>query len=85
MDPIAKDGFELRGNFSQPAIGGDWTLSVSLVKTDLAAIDASDQTATFTCSSRVPFNEAPDEAAATAKLQELVDLAHDQFVPAPAP
>ncbi len=83
MAPIPKDGFEIRGSITQSQIGGDWTLSVYIAKADLAAIDDPDESATFTLSSKVPFNEAPDEVSIEGKLQGLVDHVFDNFVPAP--
>jgi hypothetical protein len=85
MTPIEKNGFEIRGSITQPEIGGDWTFAASIFKKNIALIDDPDETATFACSCKVPFNEAPDETAAQAKLQDLVDLVYDQFVPTPAP
>ena len=83
MTPVDKDGFQIRGSIYQPSIGADWTISVSLYRADLAAIDDADESATFTASSKVPFNEAGDEAAITVKLQALVDMVFDTYVPAP--
>jgi hypothetical protein len=81
MTPVPKDGFEIRGTITQPAIGADWSLSANIIKTDLDAIDDPDETATFSASAKVPFNEAPDEASVTAKLQDLVDMIYDRYVP----
>jgi hypothetical protein len=84
-DPVEKDGFRINASLSSPAEGANWALSVSTQLVDAAVVDDNDEAARFTASSlTVPFNEAPDLASATAKLQALVDLVFDQFIPAQA-
>jgi hypothetical protein len=83
MTPIEKDGFRISGSISQPALNADWTLTAWIQVADAAVVDDPDETATFNVSTKVPFNEAPNEAAVTAKLQGLVDHVFDNFVPTP--
>lgn len=81
--PIPKDGWEIRGTVSQSALDADWVMSVSLYRADVSVIADEDESATFSCSTRIPFNEAPNEAAMQAELQKLVDYVFDNRVPTP--
>lgn len=84
-EPILKNGFRINASMSSASQGADWVFSVTITLVDSAIVDAEDQTATVNVTStRVPFNEAPTLAIATAKLQAVADMVFDQFVPSPA-
>ena len=83
MSPVEKNGWEIRGQISQQAISADWILSVNIFRANLEIIAEDDRLATFTASSRIPFNEAPGESEAKAKMQILVDHVFDHLIPTP--
>ncbi|MEL6183665.1 MAG: hypothetical protein AAFU79_03505 [Myxococcota bacterium] len=85
INPIIKDGVRISASMSSASQGADWVFSVTTSVVDAAIVDDEDESATFNATStRVPFNEAPTLEAATAKLQALVDVVFDQFIPSPA-
>ena len=85
MDPIAKDGFTINGKITQSASGADWKITCYTALTDAGVVDDPDETAYYSLTQTVPFNEAPSESAITARLQATVDNVFDNEIPVPTP
>jgi hypothetical protein len=85
MTDVEKDGFRIRGTISQPALNTTWTITAYTQVADASVVDDPDEVATVNISIKVPFNEAPNEAAAQLKMKEIVDNIYDNFIPSPAP
>lgn len=82
--PVDVRGFRITGYITQSVAGGDWYMYCAYAKQNLATIDDNDETGYGNETTNVPFNEAPNEAAAYAKFTEFMNEMADRKIPHPA-